>query len=243
MTKEEEEHPSRRLNLSPEGTIHANSPSSERLPKLEDRAFVCSCAGERPYYYGLTSFVGAPCGHPAEGTVHPIRTSRRRIIHDFAATKTFHLHLDKAMEATAVDFAKATCTIFQQPIEDRSRLHKPRYTKTLQRGKEEPRAFGARLAPMYGARPPPGYVHVSFSLRKFLNEVRIPIKVRTPDLGLVGDKYSRLKPDLQDVTTASKAVGVLCLSARQTPHPPAGRLPNSRVGVHLAGSFTPYWLV
>ncbi|KAI8503444.1 hypothetical protein Bbelb_184150 [Branchiostoma belcheri] len=29
--------------------------------------------------------------------------------------------------------------------------------------------------------------------------------------------------DLQDVTTASKAVGILCLSARQTPHPPAGR--------------------
>ncbi|KAI8502175.1 hypothetical protein Bbelb_197630 [Branchiostoma belcheri] len=36
-------------------------------------------------------------------------------------------------------------------------------------------------------------VHVSFSLRKFPNEVRIPIKVRTPDLGLVGDIYSRLK--------------------------------------------------
>ncbi|KAI8484855.1 hypothetical protein Bbelb_374520 [Branchiostoma belcheri] len=57
----------------------------------------------------------------------------------------------------------------------------------------------------YGAagalpRPPElgSPVHVSFSLRKF------PIKVRTPDLGLVGDKYSRLKPDLQDVTTASK---------------------------------------
>ncbi|KAI8511973.1 hypothetical protein Bbelb_110730 [Branchiostoma belcheri] len=40
-------------------------------------------------------------------------------------------------------------------------------------------------------------VHVSFSLRKFPNEVRIPIKVRTPDLGLVGDKYSRLKRKME----------------------------------------------
>ncbi|KAI8498532.1 eva-1 [Branchiostoma belcheri] len=55
-------------------------------------------------------------------------------------------------------------------------------------------------------------VHVSFSLRKFPNEVRIPIKVRTPGLGLVGDKYSRLKPDLQDVTTASK----VCSEERKT---------------------------
>ncbi|KAI8516907.1 hypothetical protein Bbelb_054880 [Branchiostoma belcheri] len=54
--------------------------------------------------------------------------------------------------------------------------------------------------------------HVSFSLRKFPNEVRIPIKVRTPGLGLVGDKYSRLKPDLQDVTTASK----VCSEERKT---------------------------
>ncbi|KAI8482477.1 hypothetical protein Bbelb_397970 [Branchiostoma belcheri] len=67
-------------------------------------------------------------------------------------------------------------------------------------------------------------VHVSFSLRKF------PIKVRTLDLGLVGDKYSRLKPDLQDVTTASKAlrmpVGPLCVlqlsvyfACRRAKHP------------------------
>ncbi|KAI8512177.1 hypothetical protein Bbelb_088160 [Branchiostoma belcheri] len=43
--------------------------------------------------------------------------------------------------------------------------------------------------------------------RIFPNKVHIPIQVRTPDLanlGLAGDKYSRLKPDLQDVTTASK---------------------------------------
>ncbi|KAI8494318.1 hypothetical protein Bbelb_280780 [Branchiostoma belcheri] len=69
--------------------------------------------------------------------------------------------------------------------------------------------------------------HVSFSLRKFPNEVRIPIKVRTPDLGLVGDKYSGLKREmeklelsthpfyarpLQDVTTASK----VCSEERKT---------------------------
>ncbi|KAI8493666.1 Lipoxygenase y domain-containing protein 1, partial [Branchiostoma belcheri] len=63
-----------------------------------------------------------------------------------------------------------------------------------------------------GAKPnplkmsPATILHVSFSLRKF------PIKVRTPDLGLVGDKYSRLKPDLQDVTTASK----VCSEERKT---------------------------
>ncbi|KAI8493883.1 hypothetical protein Bbelb_282300 [Branchiostoma belcheri] len=55
-------------------------------------------------------------------------------------------------------------------------------------------------------------VHVAFSLRKFPNELRIPIKESTHDLGLVGDKYSRLKPDLQDVTTASK----VCSEERKT---------------------------
>ncbi|KAI8507540.1 hypothetical protein Bbelb_149200 [Branchiostoma belcheri] len=75
--------------------------------------------------------------------------------------------------------------------------------------------------------------------RNFPNIVRIPIKVRTPDLGLVGDKYSRLKPDLQDVTTASmdKASAAkrsqLWIPESRPPIDPRGA--NNRRGGDLSG--------